>query len=258
MALYSSLSVALQNLSCAFLKCGSCMRKMFSHDESQFIHQVRLRLRDAGRDRQRERSDSDRLVCVINQIDAMGVNFTSQPPGNLDVLQQTHDVALDRVVHVVAFQAVEQFWQVRPDQPRAQFDAIAHDAGGALRQTVFSGEDALHQFGEALGVIAYEFDDVHRLLLGMYSHQRLTNVHISLQIQILLSGMKTQPQLCEACANKTTVQSIHRLAKTWVRIASSVQSRQVAYSRINGRPPRDCTLEAMRTQASPDLCSGFK
>jgi hypothetical protein len=48
------------------------------------------------------------------------------------------------------------------------------------------------------------------------------------------------------------------LAKTWVRIASSVQSRGEAHSRINGRPPGDCTLEAMRTQASPGLCAGFK
>jgi len=47
------------------------------------------------------------------------------------------------------------------------------------------------------------------------------------------------------------------LAKTWVLFASSVQSWQEAQSRINGRPPRDCTLEANSTQASSDLCAGF-
>jgi hypothetical protein len=34
-----------------------------------------------------------------------------------------------------------------------------------------------------------------------------------------------------------------------------VQSRQEAHSRINGRHPRDCTLEANSTQASPNLLS---
>jgi hypothetical protein len=121
----------------------------------------------------------------------MRVDFARQPPWDLDVLQQAQDVALDGVVHVVAFQAIDQFRQVGPDQFWAPFDAITHYAGGALRQTVFSGEEELHQFVEALGVIAYEFDDGRRLPLGMYSNQRLTNVHISLQIPRLLSGMNT-------------------------------------------------------------------
>jgi hypothetical protein len=44
----------------------------------------------------------------------------------------------------------------------------------------------------------------------------------------------------------------------WVRIASGVQSWQEAHSRINGRPPRDCTPEAMGAKASPDLCAGLR
>src|SRR5262249_6590731 len=55
--------------------------------------------------------------------------------------------------------------------------AVVHRPCGALRQTVFPGEEKLHQFGKTPGVIAYEFDEGHCLSLGMFGHQRLTNVH---------------------------------------------------------------------------------
>src|SRR5215510_14317201 len=78
----------------------------------------------------------------------------------------------------------------------------------------------------------------------------------------------------EGCANKSPLKSIHSLALAWVRIASSVQSsaggaligikgagirigsRRCAYSRCT--TTHACTLEATRTQASPDLCSESK
>jgi len=67
---------------------------------------------------------------------------------------------------------------------------------------------------------------------------------------------------------------VHKSGEDWVRIASSVQawaevhwedSQRLEPTRIpehlipiNAPPAEVCTLEAMYTQASPDLCSEFK
>jgi hypothetical protein len=79
--------------------------------------------------------------------------------------------------------------------------------------------------------------------------------------------------LTEDCTNKSHLKSIHRLAQAWVRAASSAQAWVVVHREdpqrlesiriparlipINALPTEDCTLEAMRTQASPDLCAGL-
>jgi hypothetical protein len=50
----------------------------------------------------------------------------------------------------------------------------------------------------------------------------------------------------------------HKSGDAWVRIASSVQSRGGRPLILECASCRDCTLEANSTQASPDLCAGFK
>ena len=117
---------------------------MLTRDGPQLFEQLGLVLGDVRRHRHRKTPYSNRLGGVREQVVARIEDPATIPCGNLNELQQSRDVPLDRDVSVLTLELPREVAPIRRYLFRMPFDAITHRPGRTLREPINRPHHQLH------------------------------------------------------------------------------------------------------------------
>jgi hypothetical protein len=150
---------------------------MFCRDQLKFGKQLRRILCKFSRDRHRKHADCDRLIRIVEQVVTRIEESSVITLRNINKLKQPRDISSNGCVRVVPLKLFDQDVEIRFDEFRMTFDAIADRPRGTLRNSIDRTKQMLDQFPETLLVLSDIIRDLHGLRLGMNFKKGFADVH---------------------------------------------------------------------------------